>query len=69
MKNKVQAISLKYPKYFNSINQYFLDVRLNYFEDESYNYNAFPMDIRSNSILERYNKNVKTEFGEKCTCN
>ena len=69
MKNKVQSISFQYPKYYNLINQYFLDVKLKYFEDGSYNYNAFPMDIRSNSILERYNKIVKTELGEKRTCN
>ena len=29
----------------------------------------FPKDIRANSILERYNKIVKTELGEKRTCN
>ena len=27
------------------------------------------MDVKSNSILERYNKIVKTELGEKRTCN
>ena len=51
------------------ITQYFLDVKIKYFQDGSYNYNKFPKDIRSNSILERYNKIVKTALGVKRTCN
>ena len=42
---------------------------MNYFKDESYNYQKFPKDIRSNSILERYNKTIKIELGQKRTCN
>ena len=44
---------------------YFYDNKIKYFEDNSYNYNIFPKDIRSNSILERYNKTIKSELGEK----
>ena len=69
LKNKVNAITLQYPKYYNIIHQYFMDSKLKYFEDGSYNYNSFPKDIRSNSILERYNKFIKNELGEKRTCN
>ena len=47
------------------IENYFLEAKLKYFIDGSYNYNKFPMDIRSNSILERYNKIIKTELGKK----
>ena len=51
------------------INGYFLDIKLKYFKDGSYNYNNFPKDIISNSILERYNKTVKSSLGAKQTCN
>ena len=37
--------------------------KLKYFEDGSYDYSKFPNDIRSNSILERYNKIIKTNLG------
>ena len=43
--------------------------KLKYFEDGSYDYSKFPNDIRSNSILERYNKIIKTNLGDKRTCN
>ena len=42
---------------------------MKYFIDESFNYEKFPKDIRSNSILERYNKTIKEELGQKRTCN
>ena len=51
------------------IENYFIDTKMKYFIDGSYNYNAFPPDIRSNSILERYNKIIKTELGSKRNCN
>ena len=69
LKEKVNTMSLQYPKYYNMIHNYFLDAKLKYFEDGSYNYSKFPKDIRSNSILERYNKIIKTELEEKRTCN
>ena len=47
----------------------FLDNKLKYFEDGTYNYNKFPKDISSNSVLERYNKIIKTDLNEKRTCN
>ena len=62
-------MSSQYPKYYNLFHNYFLDTKLKYFEYGSYNYSKFFKDIRSNSILERYNKIVKTELGEKRTCN
>ena len=31
--------------------------------NENFNYYKFPKDIRSNSILERYNKTIKEELG------
>ena len=47
----------------------FLDNKSKHFEDESYNYNKYPKDIRANSVLERYNRVIKNELGEKRTCN
>ena len=35
------------------------------FIDGNYNYDLFPKDIRSNSLLERYNKTIKDRLGEK----
>ena len=42
--------------------------KLKYFQEGSYNYSKFPGDIITNSILERYNKNIKNDLGEKRTC-
>ena len=69
LKNQLNVILLQYPKYYNYITTYFISNKLRYFQDGTYDYSKFPPDIRSNSILERYNKIVKTELGEKRTCN
>ena len=69
LKNKINIIKSQYPTYYNMIENYFLEAKLKYFIHGSFNYNKFPMDIRSNSILERYNKTIKSELGEKRTCN
>ena len=69
IKEQVNLIILQYPEYYRNLCSYFLEAKLKYFEDGSYNYNSFPKDIRSNSILERYNRTIKNYFGEKRTCN
>ena len=51
LETKIKILSSQYPIYSNMINGYFLDTKLKYFKDGSYNYNNFPKDIRSNSIL------------------
>ena len=56
LKTKLDIISKQYPIYTNMINGYFYDNKIKFFENNSYNYNIFPKDIRSNSILERYKK-------------
>ena len=38
---------------------------MKFFIDGSYNYALFPKDIRSNSILERYNKQIKIDQKKK----
>ena len=67
--NKIDILAKQYPMYFNMIKGYFVETKLKYFKDNSFNYNKFPKDIRSNSILERYNKTIKSSLGEKRTCN
>ena len=69
IEKKINILTQQYPIYYNMIKGYFFDSKLKYFKDGSYNYNIFPKDIRSNSILERYNKTIKTELGLKRTCN
>ena len=56
---------MQYPKYFNNLSTYFLDIKLKYIEDGSYDYNKFPKGIRQNPVLERYNKTIKQYLGEK----
>ena len=69
LKENLNNIILQYPEYYNYITKYFIESKLKYFRDGNYDYSKFPPNIRSNSILERYNKIVKNELGEKRTCN
>ena len=69
LNNQINIILLQYPSYYNNLCSYFLDTKLKYFQDGSYDYNKFPKDIRSNSVLERYNRTIKQYLGEKRTCN
>ena len=69
LKSQINIILLEYPKFYTNLCTYFLDTKLKYFEDGSYNYSKFPKDIRSNSVLERYNRTIKQFLGEKRTCN
>ena len=67
--NKIDELVIKYPYYKNFLYNYFLENKIRYFKDNSYNYNLCPKDCRSNSILERYNKTIKQYLGEKVICN
>ena len=69
LKDQVNLIISQYPECYNNLCSYFLETKLKYFEDGSYDYNKFPKDIRSNSVLERYNRTIKNYLGEKRTCN
>ena len=69
VKEKINILILQYPKYYNLLTNYFLTTKMKYFIDGSYNYDLFPKDIRSNSVLERYNKTIKDRLGEKRQCN
>ncbi len=61
IKEKINIMILQYPKYYNLLTNYFLTTKMKYFIDGSYNYAVFPKDIKSNSILERYNKQLKID--------
>ena len=69
VRDQIKLIISQYPECYKNLCIYFLDSKLQYFEDGSYDYNSFPKDIRSNSVLERYNRNIKSYLGEKRTCN
>ena len=56
---------IQYSKYYNLLTNYFLTTKMKYFIDGSYNYALIRKDIRSNSILERYNKTIKDRLEEK----
>ena len=51
--SKTNELIKRYPYYTNYILNYCLENRLEYFNDNS------PIDERSNSILENYNKTIK----------
>ena len=60
---------LQYPIYCNILFNYFLDKKIKYFVDGSFNYNKITKNMYSNSNLERYNKTIKIKIGEKRLCN
>ena len=55
-------------KCYNFIYNYFDKNKKNGFINNSYNYNNIPIDVKSNSILERYNLSIKKYFGNKREC-
>ena len=65
LKNQINIILLQYPSYYNNLCSYFLDTKLKYFQVGGCDYNKFPKDIRSNSVLERYNRTIKKIFWRK----
>ena len=69
LENKINILAKQYNNYNNFINGYFMQTKLKYFKDGSFNYNKFPKDVRANSILERYNRTIKNELGAKRSCN
>jgi len=68
VKEIVDSLSTKYPYYYNYLNNYFLEYKLKYFIDGSLDYSKFPMDIRTNSSLEKYNKLIKETLGKNRFC-
>ena len=53
IENKINQITSQYSIYYNILKGQFMDFKIKFLEDDSYNYNKLPKDIRSNSIQER----------------
>ena len=67
--DKIKDLSKAYPYYNNFLNEYFVKNKIKYFIDDSLNYSKYPKNVRSNSILERYNRHVKEQINKKRYCN
>ena len=62
--DELNNISKKYPLFENFINQYFITNKMEFFEDNSLNYNLIPSDCRTNNYLENYNGFIKSQLGK-----
>ena len=65
----IKELTQKYSKYYNFIINYFKDTKIKYFQDNSFNYSLYPEDVKSNSVIENYNKTKKSYLGDKRECN
>ena len=65
----IKELTQKYSKYYNFIINYFKDTKIKYFQDNSFNYSLYPEDVKSNSVIENYNKTIKSYLGDKRECN
>ena len=63
--NKIKILESQYREHYSYIIKYFYKEKRKYFEDNSFNYNICPPDIRVNSIVAHYNSTIKKYFGEK----
>ena len=62
---EIKNIKEQYPPYYKALIFHFEMNKRKYFIEGNYNYNLIPLDIRANSYLERYNKEIKDYLGEK----
>ena len=53
-----------YPNHYTFL-EYFISENLKYFLNNALNYNIYPKYVRSNSILENYNRYINDNLGEK----
>ena len=60
----LDKLKYKFPKHSNFINDFYKDNE-RYFISQALNYNNYPFLVRSNSILENYNRIIKKELGKK----
>ena len=59
-----KTLSEIFPDHSNFINNYFLENKRKYFQDQSLNYNLVPKDCRTNNFLENYNGYIKSKLGK-----
>ena len=63
--NKLNEIKVDYRNYENFINNYFIKNKIEFFEDQSLNYDNVPKESRTNNFLENYNGYLKIQLGKK----
>ena len=63
--NKLNKIKEEYRNYENFINNYFIKNKIEFFEDQSLNYDNVPKESRTNNFLENYNGYLKIQLGKK----
>lgn len=61
----IDEIIRMYPFYKKFLKDYFIENKKFYLENNFYNYSLLPVDCRSNSSLETYNKYLKENLGKK----
>ncbi len=66
---EIKIMKMQYNIHLYFLINYFVENKRIYLERENYNYNLIPMDIRSNSYLEKYNKDKKDYLSENKECN
>ena len=67
--NEINNMIAQYSIEYRPLIKYFNENKRIYFEEGNYNYNIIPYDIRTNSFLERYNKEIKKYMNNKKSCN
>ena len=65
---EIKNMETQYNKEYYPLISYFVENKRKSFGDGDYNYNTLPEDIRTNSSLERYNKELKKYVGNKKNC-
>ena len=61
----LNELIITFPLYSNFLNNYFISYYKEYFISGDYNYNNIPLDCRSNSFLENYNRYLKEKLDKK----
>ena len=61
----IEKLIMKFPKYNNYILNYFVKNKKEFFKNGDYDYSKIPLDCKSNSFLENYNKYFKLRLGPK----
>ena len=69
LSRSLENIIKQYPLYDNFINNYFIENKLQFFKDNSLNYNLIPNDCRTNNYLENYNGFIKLKLGKNRVIN
>lgn len=66
--NKIEDLKKNYPTHYHYLDSY-LKENLKYFINNALYYSKYPKLVRSNSILENYNRHLKEKLGKNKTVN